>query len=379
MKNKVIAVLLLCALITTGAGCKKKKKPEEVSPTPTQEMTQTEKPTGDAAETPDPDGKVEQEEEAGHEGEVRSILTGEWVKKETANNRPYAIMINNIINANAGQCGTSEASILYEALAEGGITRLMGIFEDVYDQDGNPIKRIGSTRSARHYYVSFADEYDAIYVHFGETKYATKKIKNLGIDNLSGLTGIGNTVFFRDKSIRAPHNAFASGEGLLKGTKSKKYRTTYKDGYEGQHFKFYNEDTDLDSTNQVKKLTLKYSSFKPYFVYDEKEKVYKRFQHGGEHIDHNTGKQLAFKNIIVQFVHEYDIDKKHYQTMDITNNKGNGFYISNGVYVPITWEKDESKKKMNYYDQTGEVLKINPGKTFISIFPDNRKNDVVFE
>ena len=228
MKNKIIAVLLLCTLMTTGVGCKKKEKQKEaVTPTSTQEATQA--PTDEAEETRVP----EEEKEEGHEGQARSLLTGEWVDEEIVKKRPYAIMINNIINANAAQCGTSEASILYEALAEGGITRLMGIFEDVYDKDGNPIKRIGSTRSARHYYVSFADEYDAIYVHFGETKYATKKIKSLGVDNLSGLTGIGGTVFFRDNNLKAPHNAFASGEGILAGTEAKKYRTTYKDGYEG--------------------------------------------------------------------------------------------------------------------------------------------------
>ena len=104
--------------------------------------------------------------------------------EEVGNRRPYAVMLNNHEIASP-QSGTSEASILYEAIVEGGITRLMGVYEQFSTE------RIGSVRSARHYFVSFADEYDAIFVHFGETKYATAKIKELGIDNLSGLTGIG--------------------------------------------------------------------------------------------------------------------------------------------------------------------------------------------
>lgn len=372
MKKKIVAIMLLCVLTFTAAGCKKKKEKVEPTPTPTEEAQITE-PTGDATDTPSP---TEAKEE-NRDGQVRSKLTGEWVDEDVANLRPYAIMLNNIKAANP-QSGTSQAAIIYEALVEGGITRMMGIFEDLYDEDGQLLERIGSTRSARHYYVSFADEYDAIYVHFGETKYATKKIKNLGIDTLSGLTGIGNTVFYRDNNIKAPHNAFASGEGILAGTKAKGYRTEYEDGYEG-HFTFNKEDTDLDSTTAVNQLTLKYSSFTPYFTYDEGKKLYSRFQFGGEHIDYNTKEQLTFKNIIVQFVHEYNIDKNGYQTMDIEDNKGEGYYITNGTAVPITWQKNESTRKMRYYNQAGEELSINPGKTFISIFPDSRKSDVVFE
>lgn len=373
MKKKLIACMLLLTMVVAGAGCKKKSTNEdEATPTPT-EATDTPTPTEEVTDTPTPTEEVEEVPE----GMVRSKLTGEWVDEEIGNLRPYAIMLNNIKYANP-QSGTSEASILYEALVEGGITRLMGIFEDLYDENGNLIERIGSCRSARHYYVSFADEYDAIYVHYGETKYATSKIKKLGIDTLSGLTGIGNTVFYRDNSISAPHNAFASGEGILAGTEAKGYRTEYEEDYEG-HFSFYTEDTDLDGTTEVNKLTLNYSSFAPYFVYDEETKLYGRYQFGGEHIDYNTGEQLTFKNIIVQFVHEYNIDKNGYQTMDIEDNSGNGYYISNGVAVPITWEKNESTKKMRYYDQAGEELTMNMGKTFISIFPDSQTEDVVFE
>lgn len=375
MKKKIVMLLLLCTLVMVSAGCKKKAKQEtEVTPTPTEELNiPTSSPEEDTS-TVTPTDELEEET---REGQVLSKLTGEWVDEEIGNLRPYAVMLNNIQYANP-QSGTSDASIIYEALTEGGITRLMAIYEDLYDEDGNLLERIGSCRSARHYFVSFADEYDAIFVHFGETKYATKKISNLGIDTLSGLTGIGSTVFYRDNSIKAPHNAFASGEGILAGTEKKKYRTEYEDDHES-HFAFYKEDTDLGGTTKVNKVTLKYASFAPYFVYDEETKLYGRYQYGSEHIDYNTKEQLTFKNIIIQFVREYDIDKNGYQTMDIADNRGEGYYISNGSVVPITWKKNESTKKMRYYDKAGEELTINPGKTFISIFPDSRTENVTFE
>ena len=367
---RVLCLLTFLALFCVGCGKKTKDNKSEITAIPTPVEGK--------------DNKIEENEEQEKqevtipEGKAQSLLTGELVDEELVNTRPYAIMFNNIKYASP-QSGLSEAAIVYEAIVEGGITRLMGIFEDLYDKEGKLIDRIGSARSARHYYVSFADEYDAIYVHFGETKYATKKISDLGIDTLSGLTGIGNTVFYRDKSIKAPHNAFASGEGILAGTKAKGYRTEYKKDFKG-HYKFNLEDTDLDSTNKAKKITLGYSSYtSPYFEYNKKKKEYARYQFGTEHTDYNTKEQLTYKNIIVQFVKEYNIDKNGYQTMDIENNSGSGYYITNGKWVPISWEKNEAKKEMTYYNQAGEELILNPGKTFISIFPISRSEQVKFE
>lgn len=366
---KKIKILLIFIIILLGCvGCGKKEKvvtkedaivdistPEPVT-TPELE-TQTPEPT---------------ETEESHEGEVRSKLTGLWIPEEVGKKRPYAIMFNNIKIASP-QSGTSEADILYEAIVEGGITRLMGIFEQITSD------RIGSVRSARHYFVSFADEYDAIFVHYGQTKYATAKIESLHVDNLSGLSGIGTTVFFRDNSIKAPHNAFASKNGILKGTESLKYDTEYDDDYEG-HYTFYEKDTNLKSETKVNKVTLNFSNYtSPYFTYDKDTKSYARFQFGAAHVDANNNQQLTFKNIIIQYVKEWNIDKNGYQTMDIENSSGKGYYISNGKAINITWKKNESTKKMRYYNEDGSELTLNPGKTYIGIFPDNRTNGVVFE
>jgi hypothetical protein len=360
-KFYIWTILVITLVIFTAVlfgGCKKKGEKEEnneptITPTITITPTVTIPPIT-------------------HEGEVRSKLTGLWVKEEIGNKRPYAIMFNNIKYASP-QSGTSEAGVLYEAIVEGGITRLMGIFEELHET------RIGSVRSARHYFVSFADEYNAIYVHFGETTYATKKIKSLGINNLSGLTGVGDTVFYRDKSIKEPHNAFTSREGILKGTEIKGYKTEYDENYES-HFKFYEEDTDLVSEEKVNKVTLKFSAYtSPYFTYNTESKLYERFQFGEKHVDANSGEQLAFKNIIVQFVKEWDIDKNDYQTMDIADASGEGYYINNGKKVDITWKKNESTKKMRYYDKSGNELVMNPGKIFIAIFPNDRVSDAHLE
>lgn len=307
--------------------------------------------------------------EESHEGQMRSLLSGEWVPIEVGTKRPYAFVFNNFKTV-SNQSGIGQADIVYEGLVEGGITRLLGIGEN-YSGD-----RIGSTRSARHYFVSVADEYDAIFIHYGKTKYATSKMKELGTDHMDGTDGIGNVIFYRDKNIKEPHNAFASLEGIQKAIKKKGFETEYKEGYQS-HFTFYEEDTDLTTGTSAQRIDVKLSSYNsPYFTYSETDKLYYRFQFNGPHIDSLTGDQLAYKNVIVQFVKEWDIDKNGYQTMDLEDATGKGYYFTNGKMVPITWKKKEADSWMRYYNEAGEELTINPGKTFITLFPVNRTDDV---
>lgn len=345
--------LLLAAVVLTG--CQKKEEGEitaEVLPTPIETVeVQVPEETKEPVDT--------------HEGQAQSVVTGIWVPEEDAALRPYAIMFNNIEYASP-QSGVSEAAVLYEALAEGGITRLMGIVEKP------SADRIGSVRSARHYFVSVADEYDAIFVHYGQTKYALSKIAELGINNLSGLEAVGTKVFYRDKNIKAPHNAFASAKGIYEGTKTKDYRTQYRDEL-CRHFDFFEEDRVIKGreANVVKLGFSRYAS--PSFEYSKEDGIYYRSQFGGGHTDANTGEQLAYKNIIIQLVEESNIDKNGYQTIDFTNNTGKGYFITNGKAKEITWEKNESGKAMRYLAKDGSLLRINAGKTYVALYPTYRQ------
>lgn len=353
--KKLKLVIALALMVTVMGGCGKESDKSDAEATATPVVT--EEPVATPEPTEDP-----------HAGKVQSKLTGKYISPKKANKRPYAMMINNIEYAARFQSGVSKAAILYEAKVEGGITRLMAIFEDTKGLD-----KIGSARSARHYYVSVADEYDAIFVHFGHTKFATAKIEKLGVNNISGLSGVGGKVFYRDNSIAAPHNAFASSKGLEEGRKTLKYRKNYKEGYEG-HYKFYEEDTDLNSEKIANKVTVKFSGYAaPYFVYDADKKVYYRYQYGKGHMDAATNKQLAFKNLIIEKVDDEPIVPGHpkdYRTINFEKTTGSGWYITNGKAVKITWKKDESKHFMRYYNEDGTELVINPGKTYVALFPD---------
>ncbi len=370
--KKITYYLLLATAAVLFAGCNKnsgyngdviseyQKDYDENNPSVTEALKEDSEVT--QAVTPVP-------EDTNHDGEMRSWLSGEWVSKEIGTKRPIAFQFNNFKSV-SNQWGISQADIVYECIVEGGITRLLGIGEN-YQGD-----RIGSTRSARHYFVSIADEYDAIYIHYGGTKYARAKIKELGVNEIDGNSSMDTVVFYRDHSIKAPHNAFATRKGMLKGIEIKKFQTQYSEEDQA-HFSFYQEDTELTSDKAANKVTLDFSAYtSPYFTYNADDKLYYRYQFGAAHKDSNTGKQLAFKNIIIQFVKEWNIDKKGYQTMDLANAAGKGIYICDGKMVSITWKKNEAKSWMRYYDETGAELTINPGKTYIALFPNDRTGDV---
>lgn len=352
MRKKYLLALALGTMLAAATiGCGKK---EETNAPVTTEKVTTEAPKEDP-----------------HKGMQKSNLTGEWIDEKVANKRPVAIMLNNI-KAAIPQSNVSKAEITYEILVEGGITRMLLVMQDYEGLD-----KIGPVRSARHYYVDIADEYNAIYMHFGQTKYAVAEIDKIGIDTLSGLSSIGNSVYYRDKKRKAPHNAYTSSEGIKKGIELSKYETLYSSSANQPHFQFQEEDTDLTSGNAANKITLGYSTYTtPWFEYNTKTKEYLRFQYNDKHIDDQNNQQLSYKNVIIQSIKEWNIDKKGYQTMELVSS-GKGYYCTNGKCIPITWSKDSVSSPTKFFDETGDEIKVNPGKTFISVFPRDRESKCV--
>ena len=151
----------------------------------------------------------EEPEEELHEGQRKSYLTGEWMDEEVAGMRPYAVMIGNTVDA-LPQYGLAKADIIYEVPVEGSYTRLMAVFQDPAEAE-----RIGSIRSCRHYFISFAREFDAIYAHYGHTVYAQPILDLAEVHNISGMDGsVESVAYYRDKSRKSPHNVFTTAEGL---------------------------------------------------------------------------------------------------------------------------------------------------------------------
>jgi hypothetical protein len=281
--------------------------------------------------------------------------------------RPYAVMINNVSVARPYQSGLQDAYIIYEMVVEGGITRYLALFKDVN------VERIGTIRSSRHYYLDYVLENDAIYVHWGWSEMAQSDISTLGINNINGLT-YGGTYFWKDKSlpVSTEHTAYSSTELLDKATAKLNYRTeTNKDlllNYSVESVDLASDTTAKDATS----IDIVYSSnTKNHYDYDEENKVYKRSVNGKAHTDYVTKEQYTFKNIIVYQVENTTIAGDYKGRQNLNNiGSGEGYYISEGKAVEITWSKSNREAQTVYkLKSTGEELKVNDGNTFIQIQP----------
>lgn len=284
------------------------------------------------------------------------------IVSEDSKSRPIAVMINNN-HAAWPHAGLNDAYITYEIIAEGGITRLMAIFKD------KDTTKIGSVRSSRPYYLDYALENDAIYVHFGYSEDARIDIASLGVDNINGLTD--ESVFWRDTSLNKAreHTAFTSMENIKEFSKEKNYD---RDTNKPLLLKYSVDEINLSEREDSVKadnIFLNYSYYtNSSYEYDSERKVYKRSMSGTPHIDAITGEQYTYKNIIIEPLKNYSYDSYGRQKLE---NIGtfDGYYITNGYSVPITFTKNAREEQTIYKYKDGSIVKFNDGNTFIQITP----------
>lgn len=287
------------------------------------------------------------------------------IVNEESKSRPYAIMINNVEGARKLQSGLQDAYMVYELMVEGGITRYLALFLD------QTTERIGSIRSARHYYLDYALENDAIYVHHGYSPQAREDWSKLGVDRIEVNE---STTGWRDKSASKTYEftLFTNIEKLGKGIRSKR---TERNKDLLLHYSVDNIDiSQMEGAIPANKVDIKYSSnTTTNYKYDTDNNIYLRSVNNKSQNDYVTGKQLTVKNIIVYKVKYSNIqgDDKGRQTIDNVGN-GTGYYISNGYAVPITWKKDSRSSATIYKYNNGKEIQVNDGNTFIQIMPDNQ-------
>lgn len=352
MKRKLLAITFLAVAVMGLAGCGKK---EEAT---TEEITTQ--------------ATTEEVTEATHEGNYNE-LTGEW-STEHVSKRPVAVMINNLKEA-LPSSSTKQADIIYECMVEGGITRLMAIFSGYED-----LEKIGSVRSARHYFINIANEYDAVYVHYGQSKPAKEILDAHVIDNVNGMTY--DAGFYRDDARVAPHNAYTTGERIEKGIADLGYTAEYDAAHEAV-LTFNEEATEIAEGETAATVHVNFSNYsKPYFIYNTDTKLYDRYEYDAPQIDDQAAEDdnmLAVKNIIVQISSYSCINPENDLQELIQTGEGKGYYCTDGKAVPITWSKSSSKSKTEYFLEDGSELKLNPGKTWISIIGDGENTGVSFE
>lgn len=284
---------------------------------------------------------------------VRRLIDGVYVKSGKENIPPVAVIIENHVDARP-QAGLSKANLVYEAEAEGGITRFLAIFAS-----GDEIEKIGPVRSARPYFVDWAHEFSALFAHCGGSPEALVKISK---ENIFDLNEYYNEKFFwRDKTIASPHNVFTSSELLNNYLAGKNIN-------EGKFLSWeYKEDETLENSSEENEIIIGFqlSDYVVKWEYDKENNNYTRYTGGQIHKDAEDN-EIKAKNVIIEYVKAEVIDEKLRLKME-NIGEGKAFVCMDGKCEKGEWRKISAVARTRFYNQNGEEFKLKAGTTWVEI------------
>lgn len=288
-----------------------------------------------------------------------SPLTGVGLADQALTTRPVtAVMIENSPDARP-QSGLKDAGIVYEAIAEGGITRFIALY-----QESRP-GLVGPVRSVRPYYVEWAAAYDAGVAHIGGSAKALQMIRSgsYGVD-LDQFFNAG--AYWRASDRRAPHNVYTNFDRLdqLSAAKGKTASSftplTRKD------------DTKSQAPNATH-ITLPISSawYKVEYDYDAASNSYLRKVGGEPHMDREAG-QLQPKTVVALMVTTSRAMEDGYREQIATTGSGKAYLFQDGIVTEATWQRPDVKSQLTLVDAAGKPLGLNRGQTWITALPSSK-------
>ena len=308
---------------------------------------------------------------------LNGVLFTEADSKSFIDTRPLAVMINNHVDARP-QSGLINADLVYEIVAEGGITRFLAFFLSKTPE------KIGPIRSAREYYLVLVKELgDAMLMHIGWSPQALLAIETWPVRSL----GRGGGQFWRDTSLNVAteHTAYSSGVELRKVADTL--------GWAGKRdfdaWQFKNDKEGYDSASKANDLSIDFwnkGDYSAIWKYDQKTNGYLRFTGYDSssapilHKDRESGKQIWAKNVIVQFATETNAigDEKGRLIYELIGS-GNGLVFIDGKVNKVTWSKAGRDDRTKFFDHDGAEFKFNRGTVWISIVPDRNVDLVVYK
>ena len=271
-------------------------------------------------------------------------------------------MINNINVAQRVQTGLNVADIVYETEVEGGITRLLAIYKDL-----SQIKKVGTIRSARYDYIDLAMGHDAIYVHHGLDKtYAASHLKDT--DTFEVTTSNGGTRI--NNGLSTEHTLYGDGSKIWNNL-TQKFSATKENASMWQNF-----STDEIAFNNIANVvSVDFSNQqKTVFKYDSETKEYIRYTKNTEIKDYETGESIHFKNIFVLNTNIGNRPDNYHKRISLES--GDGYYIVNGTYTPIKWNKGDAANPFKFTNTDGSELTVNAGRSWVCIADKNRSKPI---
>jgi len=300
-------------------------------------------------------------------------LTGLSTATDISRNRPVAVSISNsrpALPSNATN-GISQADIVYEFLVEGGITRMIGIYQDFTN-----VGTVGSIRSARHYMAEIAEAYNAMFIHAGGSPLGFEEIDNRGITSFDAVRGHKADIFTRDVN-RVPGYTVENYHGMTtSGAAFARWFPTYQ--VQQMHNNNFIQELSfthnpIPSGAPAHKVNVKFSAGKDStFNYNEAQNLYYMNQFGSQFTDANNGTPVAFTNLLILDMPITDLvghgEGSGRQDMN-TVGAGTGYFVSGGRYTPIYWFRLSKSSQFFYTFEDGREVELGHGKTYIGIVP----------
>ena len=287
-------------------------------------------------------------------------------------------MFNNLRKA-LPQIGVAQADVIYEIIAEGGITRMMGLYQDL-----EGVGDLGSIRSARDYYVSLALGHDAIYIHAGGSPQAYDAFDNWKVTHIDFVNGPYGDMCWRDperrKAAGLEHSLLTSSEKVLEQMPSR-FTLEHKEDFEVGWV--FDEEPPAGEKQQVSQLTVPFSKYKTgHFTYDSAQNRYLIEQHidGADepYVDGRTGEAVAVSNVLVLFTDVGVIKGDDKGRMEgRTTGTGDGLLLRDGALYEITWQRDKRTDRCSFLDKAGKKIPLNVGPSYINIV--STKAEVTWE
>lgn len=287
-----------------------------------------------------------------------SLLDGTMISKEDANRHPLGIIVENHVDSRP-QSGLSAASVVYEAIAEGGITRFLALYAP------RGAEKVGPVRSARTYYVDWIRELNGYFAHAGGNYDALQKIKADGILDLDQF--VNSAAYWRDRSrkVSSEHTMYTSTSKLYETATNKKYTTdntfiSYK----------FKTEPDLESRPESQSVFINFgnASYNVKYVYNKEKNSYLREMAGKAHVDIENNTQIEAKNIIIQLINRRStvtaINENGW-IFDLVGSGDASIFID-GKEIKATWKKENDTSRTRYYDKSsGTEIEFNPGTFWI--------------
>jgi hypothetical protein len=283
---------------------------------------------------------------------VASNLSGLQVDP-SINERPVtAVMIENSLSARP-QSGLHQAGVVFEAIAEGGITRFVALFQDT-DPD-----YVGPVRSARPYYMQWMLGFDAAYAHAGGSAEALSLVSQWNVKDLPH----HGSYFWRVSNRAAPHNLYTSIPKLREYAASK--------GFGKANFTpLPRKEKEAPSTAPTAKsidFNVSSANYNVHYDYDPATNSYKRNMGGAPHTDEKSGSQISPK-VVVALVMPQGKNGIYYTYQTI--GSGQVFIFQDGIVSTGTWKKDSNNANLSFTDANGAELKLNSGQTWFTALGD---------